>query len=257
MSELRPLKRRYGWVPDVPDHRDFHYSEIRVAPTKLPPKVDLRPLCPPVADQGQLNSCSASALASELEFLELKDKLPLTYLSRLFIYYGERVIENSVNSDSGAMLRDGMKALAKRGVCAEKTWPYVITKFRMKPSAASYREALRHKISSSHRLLTVEEMRACLAEGYPFVFGFTIYESFESDRVAKTGILSMPRPGEKRKYGHNAVGVGYDDSRRRFTVMNSWGPDWGIRGYFTIPYEYLADHKVAGDFWTVRRGEGM
>jgi C1A family cysteine protease len=257
MNGTRHLKRGYGWVPDSPDHRDFLYFKIRKAPPRLPLKVDLRPLCPPVADQGQLSSCSAHALAAALEFLELKDKLPLTYLSRLFIYYDERVIENSVNSDTGAMLRDGMKTLAKQGVCTERTWPYITSSWRAKPSAASYKEALEHKITSYHRLLTIEELRACLAEGYPFVFGFTIYESFESDRIAKTGILSIPRRGEKRKCGHNALGVGYDDSKKRFIVMNSWGPDWGMKGYFTIPYEYLTNHKLAGDFWTIRRGERM
>jgi C1A family cysteine protease len=244
-------------VPDIPDHRDFLYSAIRVAPAKLPPKVDLRPGCPPVANQGQLGSCSANALVGELEFLELKDKLPLAYLSRLFIYYDERVIENTVNSDSGAMLRDGMKTLAKQGVCAEKTWPYIISKFRVKPSAASYKEALKHEITSYHRLLTTDDMRACLAEGYPFVFGFTVYESFESQQVAKTGILSLPSPGEKQVGGHAVVGVGYDDSQQRFIVRNSWGPTWGMKGYFTIPYEYLADRNLSDDFWTVRRGGQM
>jgi C1A family cysteine protease len=257
MSRPNSVRGRYGWVPDIPDQRDFLYSAIRVAPPKLPQKVDLRPSCPPVADQGQLGSCSANALAGDLEFLELMDKLPLAYLSRLFIYYDERVIENSVNSDSGAMLRDGIKTLAKQGVCTERIWPYIISKFRLKPSAASYKEAPKHKVTSYHRILTTDDMRACLAEGYPFVFGFAVYESFESQQVAKTGILSMPQPGEKQVGGHAVVGVGYDDSQRRLTVRNSWGPKWGMSGYFTIPYDYLADRNLSDDFWTVRRGEEM
>jgi len=257
MSRLHPPRHGHGWVRDVPDRRDYHYSEIRRAPTRLPPKVDLRCLCPPVADQGNCNCCSGNALAAALEFLELKDGLPFTYLSRLFIYYNARAIENSVRSDTGVMPRDAVKAVVKKGVCAERTWPYFVTKVRLKPSEAAYREALSHKITSYHRLDTTEELRACLAEGYPFVFGFTTYESFESDRVARTGILSMPRKGEKQGYGHNAVGAGYDDSQRRFIIMNSYGPEWGVRGYFTIPYDYLADHKLAGDFWMIRRGKGM
>ena len=257
LSRPNSVKGRYGWVPDIPDQRDFLYSAIRVAPPKLPPKVDLRPACPPVANQGQLGSCSANALAGDLEFLELKDGLPLVYLSRLFIYYDERAIEKTVNSDSGATLRDGMKTLAKQGVCLESTWPYIISKFRVKPSAASYKEAQRHEITSYHRILITDDMRACLAEGYPFVFGFTAYQSFESQPVADTGVVPMPQPGEKVVGGHAVVGVGYDDSQQRFIVRNSWGPKWGMSGYFTIPYEYLGDRNLSDDFWTVRRGGEM
>jgi C1A family cysteine protease len=257
MSKAKSVKGWYGWVPDVPDHHDFLYSAIRVAPPTLPPKVDMRPLCPPVANQGNLGSCTANALAGELEFLELKDKLPMVYLSRLFIYYDERVIECSVNSDSGAALRDGMKTLAKQGVCPEKIWPYIISKFKAKPTAACYKQGVQHKITSYHRLLNIDDMRGCLAEGYPFVFGFTCYESFESQQVANTGILSMPGPNEKQVGGHAVVGVGYDDSQKRFIVRNSWGTDWGMQGYFTIPYTYLADRNLSDDFWTVRRGGHM
>jgi C1A family cysteine protease len=254
LSKPKLVKRSHGWVPDSPDHRDFHYSEIRKAPRELPPKVDLR-LLPPVVDQDGLSSCSACALAGMLEFIELKDGLPLAPLSRLFVYYGERVIENSVRSDSGAMLRDGMKTLAKQGVCAEKTWPYVVSKFRTKPNSAAYAEALTHRIRSYHRLLTTEEMRACLSEGYPFAFGFWIFQSFESKEVEKTGVVPMPSPGEKHVDGHAAMAIGYDDSQRRFTAMSSYGKSWGKKGFFTIPYEYLEHPKLANDFWTIRHAE--
>ncbi len=233
------------------------YSAIRPTPPKLPQNIDLRPACPPVEDQGQLGSCSANALAGDLEFLELKDKLPLVDLSRLFIYYDERVVEHTVNSDSGAMLRDGIKTLAKQGVCTEKTWPYIISEFTQKPSPTSYEEALQHQITSYHRILTTDDMRTCLAEGFPFVFGFSVYESFESPQVAKTGVVPMPQKGEQQKGGHAVVGVGYDDSQQRFIVRNSWGPNWGMKGYFAIPYAYLADRNLSDDFWTVRRGGGM
>jgi C1A family cysteine protease len=94
-------------------------------------------------------------------------------------------------------------------------------------------------------------MKGCLAAGYPFVFGFTVYESFESDAVAKTGVVEMPAPSEKVLGGHAVVAVGYDDSTQRFIVRNSWGPGWGMGGYFTIPYAYLTDSNLADDFWTV------
>jgi C1A family cysteine protease len=219
----------------------------------LPAKVDLRAKCPPVENQGQLGSCTANALAGALEFLELKDRRPLVDLSRLFVYYNERVIEHSVKHDAGAMLRDGIKTLAKQGVCAEKLWPYVIKKFATKPTATCYAQAQQHTISSYQRLSTTQEMRACLADGYPFVFGFTVYESFESDAVARTGTVPMPTRHERTLGGHAVCAVGYDDKSQRFIVRNSWGADWGRKGYFTMPYAYLADRNLSDDFWTMRK----
>jgi C1A family cysteine protease len=167
------------------------------------------------------------------------------------------VIEGTVKSDSGAMIRDGIKTLKKQGVCSEIKWPYVISKFAVKPKSACYKEALNHQITSYHRILTLNEMRACLAEEFPFVFGFTVYESFESQEVARTGIVNMPQPNEGTLGGHAVLAVGYDDSEKRFIVRNSWGTDWGQKGYFTIPYDYVADRNLSDDFWTIRKGEKM
>ena len=250
-------KLGFGWVPDVPDHRDFLYGAVTPVPATLPQRVDLKPSCSPVENQGNLGSCTANALVGALEFLERKDNVPFADLSRLFIYYGEREIEHTVKSDSGAMIRDGIKTLAKQGVCSEKRWPYVVSKFVAKPAAACYKEALQHQITSYRRIVTLDEMRTCLAEGYPFVFGFTVYENFESQQVAKTGILEMPQPGERSLGGHAVMAVGYDDANKRFFVRNSWGAGWGQKGYFTMPYDYLSDRNLSDDFWTVRRGEKM
>jgi C1A family cysteine protease len=247
-------KSGYGWVPDLPDHRDFMYSVVLRAPARLPRSMDLRYLCSRVEDQGQLGSCTGNALAGALEFLERKDKVSFVDFSRLFIYYNERLIEHNAKADTGAMMRDGIKTLAKQGVCSEKTWPYVISKFAVKPNAACYKEALQHRITSYHRIMTLDEMRACLAEGFPFVFGFSVYESFESQTVARTGVVNMPKPGEAQVGGHAVMAVGYDDSKKRFIVRNSWGDDWGMKGYFTIPYKYVADRNLSDDFWMIRRG---
>jgi C1A family cysteine protease len=95
-------------------------------------------------------------------------------------------------------------------------------------------------------------MQGCLAEGFPFVFGFTVYDSFESEAVAQSGEVSMPASGESVAGGHCVVAVGYDETKRVFIVRNSWGSDWGLNGYCLMPFEYLLNPQLAGDFWTVR-----
>jgi C1A family cysteine protease len=248
--------RRYGWIPDLPDHRDRLYGAVRRVPRKLPRSVDLRAQCSPVEDQGSLGSCTGNALAGAVESLERKEGASrLVDVSRLFIYYNERAIEHTIAEDSGAMIRDGIKTLVKQGVCGESKWPYVIARFAKKPPASCYAEAREHQVTAYARLETLDDMRACLADGYPFVFGFTVYESFESATVARSGVAAMPRPRERMLGGHAVLAVGYEDRANRFVVRNSWGTGWGMKGYFTMPYAYLADRNLSDDFWTIRRQE--
>jgi len=184
----------------------------------------------------------------------MKQGQPNPFLpSRLFIYYNERVMEGTVNSDSGAMIRDGIKSVANQGACPEKLWPYQINKFTKKPSAACYKEALKHQgVSYSRVTQSLAQMEGCVAAGYPLVLGCTVDDSCQSAAVAKTGTVPMPGQGEAVLGGHAVLAVGYDETKQRFIVMNSWGTGWGAKGYFTIPYVYLTDSDLAADFWTIR-----
>ncbi|OGW94952.1 MAG: hypothetical protein A3K16_02490 [Omnitrophica bacterium RIFCSPLOWO2_01_FULL_45_24] len=243
-------QRAYGWVPDLPDQRDYLYTAIKPV-VRLPDKVDLRQLCSGVEDQGSLGSCTAQALAGNIEFLDNMPDSKYTDVSRLFIYYNERVLIDTVDYDSGASLRDGIKTLKADGVCLEALWPYLTARFDKRPAKRCYAEARKRRIESYHRIETLRDMLVCLAEGYPFVFGFTVYESFESPAVAKTGVAHMPRKGESVTGGHAVMAVGYIQKAKRFIVRNSWGKSWGMSGYFTIPFQYL--EELADDFWTIRR----
>jgi C1A family cysteine protease len=242
---------RYGWIRDLPDQRDYVYSIEK--PRRMPTAVDLRKGCSSVEDQGNLGSCTAQALVGALEFLEKKDGVTFEDFSRLFIYYNERVMQHTVESDSGATLRNGIKTLKKQGVCSEKIWPYKIKKFKTKPGKKSYKDALNHTISTYRRITSTNDMKGCLASGFPFVFGFSVYESFESEAVNRTGIVPMPAAGERVLGGHAVMAVGYDEGPKRFLIRNSWGSEWGMGGYFTMPYQYLANPNLAADFWTISR----
>jgi C1A family cysteine protease len=245
---------RYGWLPDLPDHRDQHYAAPVEMAGALPAKADLRAQCPPVYDQGQLGSCTANAIAGAIQFDRLKQMLAPDFTpSRLFIYYNERVIEHSAASDSGAQIRDGIKSVARQGDCPESEWPYVVAKFKTKPTKTCYADARKYKVILYQRVAqTLSQLKGCLASGYPFVFGFSVYESFESATVAKTGHAPLPQSGEAVIGGHAVDGVGYDDAKQWFIVRNSWGAGWGMQGYFTLPYAYVTDASLASDFWTIR-----
>jgi C1A family cysteine protease len=245
-----------GWVPDLPDARDHLFAAPPRTLTALPKQVDMRPQCPAIFDQGQLGSCTANAIAAALEFDQMKQHLgpphPFTP-SRLFIYYNERVIEHSVNSDAGAQIRDGVKSVAKQGDCPESEWPYDPTKFAVKPPAQCYQDAAKYKAVSYARVTqSLTQLKGCLAAGFPIVLGFTVYDSFMSDAVAQSGVAPMPDLStEHVQGGHAVVAVGYDDTKQVFIMRNSWGTGWGMQGYFTMPYAYLTDRQLASDFWQI------
>lgn len=253
-----PIRKvqHYGWVPDVPDQRDFLYAAPTPFQANFPPSVDLRPQCPPVYDQGQLGSCTANAIAGAIEFDQKKLKETEFTPSRLFIYFNERTMENTVNSDSGAQIRDGIKSVAQLGAPAETDWPYDITVFSQKPPQQAFDDATHHLVTLYQRCIQeLNTLKGCLASGFPFVFGFTCYDSFEGPDVAKTGILPMPASHEKVVGGHAVMCVGYDDSTQHFIVRNSWGDKWGQAGYFMMPYAYMTNQRLASDLWTIRSVE--
>ncbi len=246
--------QRYGWKPDLPDHRDYLFAVPYKTLQTLSAGVDLTPQCPPVYDQGQLGSCTANAIAGAIQFDQMRQQLPSIFTpSRLFIYYNERVIEGDVSCDNGAQIRDGMKSVASQGACPEIMWPYDLAKWEEQPSDACYQTASQHPAVVYQSLTQdLNQLKGCLASGYPFVFGFSVYESFESPEVAQTGHAPLPSPQEQMIGGHAVMAVGYDDSQQWFIVRNSWGTNWGMQGYFTLPYAYLLQSSLASDFWTIQ-----
>jgi C1A family cysteine protease len=253
-----PNGRGLGWKPQLPDHRDamFTYSASSHVARHLPSHVSLQNF--PIWDQGQLGSCTGNGIGFAILFDAVKQGLlkPEDVPSRLMIYYGEREMEGTIDSDAGAMIRDGIKFVAHNGTCLEAgtdSWPYDTNKFQDRPpqecwQAAVQWQALKYRAVSQ----IAQSLRACLAEGYPIVFGFSCYEELDSQEVADHGVLPMPKPGASPLGGHCVAAVGYDDASRHFRCRNSWGEDWGDHGYFYMPYEYMIRPDLASDFWTIR-----
>lgn len=248
---------RYGWKPDIPDLRDYKLTYRKVG--KLPARVDLfDPVGCPVFNQQELGSCTANAVgaAYRMACIRMGETDSITP-SRLFLYYNTRQIEGTTDVDSGASLRNTIKSIAAYGVCRENLCPYVIGRFRDRPSEQAYVNGEKHQAVLYRKLAqTLSQLKACLADGRPFVFGFSVYDSFESDEVAETGVMLMPKKRETCMGGHAVMAVGYDDATSRIKVQNSWGADWGDGGCFHMPYKYAVRRGLAADFWTLDAVEG-
>lgn len=243
------MKHAYGLLKDTKDSRDLIHRK-RLLSLGLPRSVDLRPKMPPVFSQGSLGSCTANALVGMREYVA-KITTEAKELSRLFLYWEERKIEDSIDDDAGAMIRDGMRVLNKLGVCPEEDYPYDIEKFKDVPSKKALHDALFYRISVYERVMDIGAARTALAAGHPVVFGFPVYESFESDDVAKTGIMPQPEQGEEILGGHAVLAVGYDNAKKWLIVRNSWGAEWGDKGYFYMPYSFFT--KYFSDAWTATK----
>lgn len=185
------------------------------------------------------------------QFLTAKLGYKVYMPCRLAIYYWERALEGTVYEDSGASLSDCMKVLTTYGAPNETLMPYNINNFTHAPSQKVATNGLLHVVKNPIQVnQDINEMKAILASGVPFIFGFTVYDSFESQYVANSGIMPMPRVGEQILGGHAVMAVGYDDATQMVKVRNSWGTGWGQQGYFQMPYDYITDPNLADDMWT-------
>ncbi len=258
---ISPDGFKLNWHPDLPDFRDYPYKIT--APIELPERVDLRPEFPPVLNQGSLGSCvahSTTGMLSLLQMRELKVKgkqahefVSTRYLapSRLMVYFNARLRlgPGMEKVDSGCFVRDALKSLATEGVCREELWKYETQRVFKKPTKGPVTEGVKYKTKEYMRLTSLQDMKECLASGFPFAFGYTLYDSFYT--ASKTGLIPMPLKAERARGGHSVMGVGYDETKKQFIIRNSWGA-WGDQGTIYMPYDYLANPKLSSDFWTIR-----
>ncbi|MBD0381272.1 C1 family peptidase [Paenibacillus sedimenti] len=249
-------ERKYLNKPDKQDNRDLLFAVRGVA---TPYEVDLRPKdAAGIFDQGYLGSCTANAICAFVSYLDKN----FTYPSRLhfnysvlFLYWKEREIEGTIDYDSGAYIRDGMKVAQKIGLAAGGTYPTEVSEFRSTPTQEAYDTAKHHKITEYRRLNanTPAQLKESLANGFPVVMGIEIYSSFEGDEVALTGVVPMPdRQSETFLGGHAVLAMGYThiDGKEYIICRNSWGKGWGDKGYFYLPMDFVG--RMISDMWTGR-----
>lgn len=227
------------------------HNNTRSMNVTLPDRCDLRDTnrLPPPYNQGNLGSCTAQALCAAVAF-----QCPAFEGSKLYVYFNERTLEMTVPDDSGALLSDGIKALEMFGVCPEQDWPYVVERFTERPPHRCYVHACSHLLTRAHNVPQDEySLQTCLAVlGLPFVVGIKVFAGLDSYEASLTGKVPMPDPNvEPCLGGHAVLCVGYDRSTREWIMRNSWGENWGDKGYFTLPFEYLLDSDLASDIWVL------
>lgn len=247
------MKNRLGWLADSRDHRDLKFAPSRTLLSyfKLPSKIDLRDKFDFIYDQSNLGSCVANATGACYKFLN-----PTFDPSRLFIYYNARSLEETVSTDSGCQIRDAIKSLARQGVCKEELDPYNTVQFAITPPFTAFTNAKLHRIIRYERIeRDLTQLKLCLIGGNPFSFGISVYESFNGrwSNVKKSMVIApVPRRTENLLGGHALRCVGFDDTIKCFIVANSWGTDWGDKGYFYLPYDYILNSGLSSDFWVIK-----
>ena len=240
---------KYHWVKDKIDTRDHPYQLTNTAQSNI---VDLRQYCSSIEDQGKLGSCTGNAIAGAIELLHKRKSRTLD-ISRLFIYYYERKFIGTVNYDSGAYIRDGIKACYTYGAPTENLWPYNISKFKMQPHKTAIVDALKRKVTSYQRAVDFNQVMDSITSGYPVTIGFNVYSSFDSPTVARTGVMPYPNVNKERLLGGHAVLlVGYNKDNNTFIARNSWGTRWGDKGYFYMPFQVIQNNRMSSDFWVIK-----
>lgn len=247
------MARKLGWIRDLPDHRD-HYR-MTIPPAVLPAAVDLRPQFPePPYDQGDYGSCIFNAIAGAMQYQQQRQGFPVWMPSRFFMYFNVREMEGTGSEDAGGQIRDGIKSLNVYGACYEAMWSYEPEHFAAKPTPECYETALNHQSLRYSRIRQYDSyIKATLAEGYPIIFGSTLYQSFMSDEVARTGRVPYPTMLETPIGGHAMLAVGYEGNA--VIVRNSWSQHWGDGGYCYMPMDYLCSTNLSDDLWCLMQLE--
>jgi C1A family cysteine protease len=250
-----PKRIKFGWVPALPDARAYAFAPKASIVKALPASVDLRASLPPVWNQGSIGSCVAHGVAIAHIAAQRKNKAAKEIMpARLALYFQGRAVRGWQAQDSGMFISDAMKCVAKLGVADEKLYPYLTTRYLLKPPAAVYANGLLHqsleyqKIDSSKP----DVIKAALAEGLPVVFGSTLYENHGT---LVGNVMPDPDLSTSAIGGHCMALVGYDSGKKQFLVRNSWGKSWGDNGHHWVSEKYICDLSLTDDVWVLKKVE--
>lgn len=244
--DLNDADNKFGWIPDNPDCHDQYTIYSSANNTHL---VDLRNISPGIYNQRVIKSGVANALAGLYEFHLIQKDINIVFIpSRLFIYYNQRVLMNSTEYDSGSQIKTGLQVLKQYGVCPETKWPYHNDYLEYEPLNECYEYPI-EKFTYYRLHHTIDSLKSALTNKNPFVFGMALYSEFLE--IKEDGVLAMPNKDSKYLGGQCVMAVGYDDNKQSFIIRNSFGVEWGDKGHFYMPYDYITETNLCRDFWII------
>jgi len=254
--ELTKYKLNYKFQPA--DSRDIIYKVPNTTNITPHNTFSLASKITTIRDQGSLGSCVSNAF-SQYFSMGTSNKVNI---SRLYHYYTGRLISGLSNlDDSGLYVRDACKIVSKAGACQETLWSYNVNNFAVMPPLACFQGS---KFFQSYSYSSIPQTVTAITsfldtQGKPVVFGLTVYDSFMTSTVSRTGIVPMPNTNnESVQGGHCMLIVGYDSNDQLFLCVNSWGNAWGCsstgattgsRGFCYLPYAYVTSTSLCNDFW--------
>ena len=240
----------FNYVRQPEDSRDYIYQPQNLQLTETHYLTDVQMIACPILNQGNLGSCVAQS-AYALLYIMSKGKITL---SRLQLYMCLRALDNSsLTRDTGGTIRGVMKAISKYGVCDENLWNHDIKNFdKLAPKPAFSNTYNITNFVYTFVTQDYKSIKEVLVSGSPIICGIAVYESFQSENSNKYGIIPMPNTKtQKLLGGHAILLIGYDDKSKTFKFQNSWGTNWGDKGYGYIPYDYVLNTSLCFDLCKV------
>lgn len=235
-------------------------TDIIVLKDNLPSKLNLYRVIPKqqinILDQGKLGSCVANAFALNISYITKNN----TNLCRLLLYALCRIKDNTpLSNDAGTTIRSAGSSVFNYGVCPETVYPYNsvnVSNYKSLPPLVAFKNSNLFKsfsytfIEKGTNYLT--NIKAVLNNyNVPIIFGFMVYPSFMN--VTKNGLVPMPDLKTERMQGGHAMNIiGYNDDNQMFICANSWGIEWGDKGFCYMPYMYILNTSLASDLCFLR-----
>lgn len=246
--------RKYKLLPSVieePLQETYSDHEIKQS------SIDLRKNFSKIKNQGQQGSCLAFALTSIFEYMMKVNKQTECDLSEAFLYYNARNMDDnndvSTKEDTGSRFKPAMDSLIKYGISLEKFWPYNDEVYSNKPTREAYKDAENRKLIKAVNVNgNSNAIKSALSDGYPVAVSLTLCPSFYNNGAyitvpSKEEIDDIKENVNKSDVilrCHAMVIVGYSEDLKMFLVRNSWGDNWGDKGYCYIPYAYIDNNDL-------------
>lgn len=239
----------YSTIPKLSNFKGSRFDEV-----DLPVAISLKDYCPVPGNQGPIGSCVSWATGYGAYTIEAaiqnkwtnKSEITAAAFSALFIYNNTKV----GGCGDGSRINDAAEFLQTTGDvyfsdfnpgdCNTMPNPDLISKamdFKIKDYSTlfSYNETDNQE--------KINKVKESLNQKHPVVIGMNVTDGFMNARGVETWDPSI---SPSYVGGHAMCIIGYDDTKEAFELLNSWGQDWGSKGFIWVKYDdFTANTRYA------------